>query len=163
MDNRGQMEIMGLAIIVVLITLGVLFAITTLGGEEAQPEKEFEQQNLAAGFLNTFLGTNTECVNATIRDLIRDCAQRGSLKCSPESDPKGKDRELGSCLFVNEIAQVIFNRTLDVRRSKYYLTARGPYMENIKTGAPCRGEQVFKQQHIPTKSGTVTLELRICG
>lgn len=161
--TKGQMEIMGLAIIVVLITLGVLFAITTMSREETSTAEEFEQQNLAAGFLNTLLGTNTGCVNATVRDLIRDCAQRGSLRCDPIYDPEQMDRSLDSCMFVNSTANVILNNTLGIRKSRYYLSAKGPYMEGIRVGSPCPGEQIYKSQAIPTKSGTtVTVEMRLC-
>ncbi len=166
LSYRGQMEIMGLAIVVILITLGVLFALTTLQQDEGGGEQAFEQKGIAGGFLNSFLGTTTPCERLTIQDLIRDCAQRGGFVCGAEYDPFapfGKQRELDSCSYANQTAAYLFNQTLDARKIKYLLSAKGPNMERIGIGNPCRGEQVLASQPIPTRVGTVTIELRVCG
>lgn len=157
------MEIMGLAIIVILITLGVLFALTTLQQEDSTIESEFEQKNLASGFLHTFLGVSTPCAQSTIQDLFFDCARQGGIVCAPEDDPWKKGRALNACRYVNETASYILNQTLAQRKTRYYFSAKGPQMEGIRSGSPCTGERVLATQPFNTRVGQITIELQICG
>ena len=121
MKDRGQTEIMGLAIVIILITLGVLFALTTMRDEDPAMKQEFEQANIANGFLKTFLKTNVPCGNDIMRQILKTCVEGGSLECPPELDPRGQLESADACEYVNRSLEVIMQRTLDIRGSKYWL------------------------------------------
>ncbi len=75
MSKKSQMEIMGLVVIIILIAIGMLFAVQFLlkkpTGETAA---KAEESVLAANFLNAMLSTTTECQSRTVRELLQDCA-----------------------------------------------------------------------------------------
>ena len=164
LHEKGQMEIMGLAIILILITLGGLWAIMSMGGDESSIEEEFETTSLGASFLNTFLGMDTGCANSNIWDLLRDCAQQRRINCPGDIDPWGKGRELGSCKYINESLSYILNQTLDERASRYRFVAKGSNMEYIGAVRDCTvlNNQVASTQHIPAGRTPLTLEFYIC-
>jgi len=154
MNKKAQMEILGLAIIVILITLGILFAFSLASEETTDIEAAFEQKNLAASYINTLLGTSTACYGATFRELIQDCAQGGTIFCD------GKD----SCDYVKEQADSISQLVLQKRKATYALKLKGPGpVEGLSSGLEeCPGELMPSIQYIPTKQGTVTIRLDLC-
>lgn len=46
-ERKAQMEIMGLAIVMILITLGILFAVTVMRKPSTQIAKEYKQKTIA--------------------------------------------------------------------------------------------------------------------
>lgn len=154
MNKKAQMEILGLAIIVVLISMGILFALSLGGDDDVNIEAEFEQKNLAASYINTLLGTTTSCYQATFRELIQDCAQGGTIYCD------GVD----SCGFVIAEFDKIAQRVLAVRKATYSMRLKGPGpVEDISSGLEaCPGELTPGIQYIPTRQGTVTIRLDLC-
>ena len=80
---------MGLAVIVILVTMGVLFALSTLTGEDTGLQQTFEQKRLAVDFLKASLDTQApDCAKATFRELFQDCMQARSIACKIEHDTK---------------------------------------------------------------------------
>lgn len=154
-SKKAQMEILGLAIIVVLIILGVLFGIMVLRKKAPELRQEFEQKTLAVNYINTLLGTTTDCYKVTFRELIQDCAQGGSMQCS----------EGNSCIYTRTKFIEILQQTLTKRKQDYVLTLTGPGDVNTITQGSlqkCTGEVKPGIQYIPTSSGTVTIKLDLC-
>jgi hypothetical protein len=123
-QKKAQMEIMGLAIIVILLSMTFLFVIQfVLLKEPTQESKEYAQSELAANFLNTLLETDAECANIEISTLFQDCTNncnedtagecRGNLQCQGRS----------SCIYLKGTVKDILNDTFDQWNINYYFAA----------------------------------------
>lgn len=75
--NRGQLEIFGLVMIVILVTLGLLFALTVISKKPQREEQRIKENLQAANFLNTAMAVTTDCGGRTVRQLLQDCAMAG--------------------------------------------------------------------------------------
>lgn len=156
MKDKAQMEIMGLAIIVILITIGMLFAIGMLNPRP--PPKGPETKALANSFLNTFLGTTTECKGSTFRVLVQDCAQSLAIPCPG----------MNSCEYIETKLDEFLDQTLvEMQKTHHIFFSGGPRIEDISLGDPEACELLEREQaeqYIPLRgAGTVTVTLRICG
>ncbi|MEK6874796.1 MAG: hypothetical protein AABX52_03555 [Nanoarchaeota archaeon] len=163
MHNRkqAQMEIMGLTIIVILVSIGVLFALSIINKPVEDIKAGFEQKRLATTFLSTLLKT-TACQKKTFGALLQDCASDQLLNCGG----------LDSCAFTRSNFQRIFKDTLVPIKKGYYLQITGnPQVESITQGsfgsidAPesCPGERDSASQPIPLPGGgSINVEIQIC-
>ena len=74
--KQAQMEIMGLAIVVVLLVLGMLFMVKfVLFKPQESYRADYTTTQLAANMINTILNTNTECNKISISELLQDAAK----------------------------------------------------------------------------------------
>jgi len=154
MKDRGQMEIMGLAIVVILITLGVLFAVTVMRKPASNIEQEYKQKTIATSYLDSLLGTTTTCHRASFRELIQDCAQSAQIKCGA----------LNSCDYIVENFQLLFDKTFTKRKSQVNLFFEGPgLVTSLNSNTPCPGELTPGIQYIASRAGTITVTLQLCG
>jgi hypothetical protein len=100
--RKGQTEIMGLAIVVILVTLGLFFAV--MFGPKTPSKsivKEYSNEELSQDFVITLLNTETEC-GYDFNKLIRDCAANlQEIECY----------EMSSCDYMNLTIETILNRT----------------------------------------------------
>ena len=159
MSKKAQMEIMGLAIIVVLLMLGVLFAIRfVLLAPEENIAFEFKESQLAANTLSVLLQTHTDCHAATMAALLQDCATTASLRC-----PTGN-----SCGHAKMLIKQLFAETLDTWNRDYDFSIKGTRrVEDIRItrgncGPDVPRESEAKSSPLPTTSGTIILTLRLC-
>lgn len=174
-SETGQFEIMGLAVIVILVTLGMLFALSTLSGTDTSLQQTFEQKRLATDFIKASLDTQAPtCAKATLRELFQDCAQTQTIRCT-----KSNGAEQNSCLFLKDTYKLLFENTLKKYRQQYFFKVEGACVGDTakklcqitqgNVGAdplnpkPCPGEREISTQPLPTRSGTITLTLEICG
>ncbi|MFH1770456.1 MAG: hypothetical protein ABH828_02765 [archaeon] len=127
MDRRAQTEIMGLIVIVVLLTLGMLFTISL---KSTQPKKEikktFNDDQLSSNFILAFLETSTGCKNYNMENMIQDCAVENNTPCDG----------MNSCDYLNKTMDTFLKKTLDVWGTKYGLRIEGLPME-IKFNSTC--------------------------
>ena len=158
-DKRGQMEIMGLMIVVILVILGVLFGIKVMSKPVVDLQAEFKEKSMSVNYLNTLLGTTTECHKGTFRELIQDCGAGATISCTVEGTGR-----VTSCDYVDLQFDYIFNITLGAIKKSYFLSIEGPgNVQDIQTGEPCPGERSRGTQYIPSRRGTVTLSLDLCS
>ena len=154
--KKSQMEILGLAIIVVIVLMATLFVVRfVVLRSPIDYRKGFVSSELASNMLNTLLKTSAQdCKQLTMSELIQDCAQETGLECD-----NGQD----SCKFVSSTANWIFGTTLDKWNYKYEFLA---YRENdkpfIKLGNQCQSEKRSKLYPIPIRAATVYVKLDIC-
>ena len=157
-NKRSQMEIMGLVIIVILVAIGMLFAIQFLMkkpvGKETTAVKE---STLAANFLNTMLSTTTDCFGRNMRELLQDCALTGgATNCFGMS----------SCDYAADQLDVMLNTTLGKWNKEYYFSITGaPDVERISFGEECTTcEREAKIHPVPVRPGfEISLRLEIYG
>ncbi|MBD3309822.1 hypothetical protein GF351_01240 [Candidatus Woesearchaeota archaeon] len=160
--RKGQMEIMGLAIIVILMILGMLFVIRfVILAPEKDTQDEFTRTQLASNTLHAIVSTTTDCHKMTFQQLMTDCAEH---KDFGETDCPGAS---GSCNYVyNELRLDILPAVLDSYGIvNYNLTA---YLEDGEMLFPSIGKgdcgtvRKLQPQYYPTDRGTLFIDLMIC-
>lgn len=157
--SRSQMEIFGLMIIVIMVAIGLLFAIVVLSKPPGSVV-QVKESVMAANFVNTVLSTSAiGCGKRSVRDLLQDCAVSGSnaLVCENGMD---------SCEFAEEIISHALSSTLSRWGKDYEFLIDGPgRVDAIDiVSAPCTGEVEAASR--PEKvRGLIdmTVTLRICG
>ncbi len=110
MSRHGQIEIMGLMIIVVILSLALLFVIKVVfTAKQVDFTKDYETNKLVESFVNTLFQTTAACIgDVTIQELLLDCARYpysgGSITCTDKRK---------SCQFANETIAYILGKTID--------------------------------------------------
>lgn len=177
--KQGQMELVGLVIIVILITLGMLFmALFALNDD--QQKKTFTRKGLASSTLSAIMKTTLpqeECVPGIAstpkigQDIIEDCALHYT---SAEGYSQYRCRNQHSCLFLRTISQELLNATLSQWNKHYELhlqliPAKGaaptPLLNPpiIKGGCPRTIERDSSGPFpLQTSAGLVEVELFLC-
>src|SRR3989344_6426270 len=150
--KKGQMEILGLVIIIILVMLGVLFAIRfVLQKPASNIEASIRESQLASNMLNAMLGTTTECSDATVTQLLQDCATAVSLRC-----PSGN-----SCSYAQSVINTMFDETFSMWNRMFHLAFKGSArIEALELGRACPGEFESTTRPIPTAGGgTISIRL----
>ena len=156
MRKKSQMEIMGLAIIFILVIFGVLFAVRfVIMKPDTDVRKGFQDSTMAANILTAMRGTTTDCKGATVEQLLQDCASVKAIECG------GGD----SCLKAAAVINMIMKETLETWQRDYNFSITGAFsVSGITSGyGDCSGEKEVKVQPIPTRAGTINLRLEICN
>ena len=106
-SKKAQTEILGLAIIVVFIAIGMLFVIKfSLNKPEERTREQFIRSELAANILNSMIDAHTSCRNLDFAALLKDCAENnpGKVRCTISSTCIHPNDE--SCSINNQNKQV---------------------------------------------------------
>ena len=150
------MEILGLAIVVVLVLMATTFVVRfVVLNKPTDYRKGFISSELASNMINTFLKTDSkDCSQLSMTELLQDCAQETGFIC---------DKGESSCTYVNSTAKYVLAKTLAKWSTKYEFLA---YTENekpfIHLGNPCTAEKKSKVYPVPIKTGTMYVKLDIC-
>ncbi len=156
-QKRAQMEILGLAIVVVLVIMATLFVVKFVSMKSpVNYRKGFVSSEIASNIINTFLKTASEgCSQLTMTELLQDCAQGQAIRCD--------DGEY-SCSFVNSTAIQIFGDTLDKWSMKYeFLAYKSINSPLIMLGNACLKEKISKEFPIPISSDKMYVKMDVCG
>ena len=157
-SKKSQMEIMGLVIIVILVSVAMLFVIKFI---LLQPPSDigstYTHTQLAANTLNAITKTTAKsCKNQDLTQLLQDCAaynQQGGLIICDD----GKK----SCQYSEESIRYIINNTLDKWGKSYKLTADLAQIE-ISRGR-CKTQQTkIYPIPVPELDEPMILRLDIC-
>lgn len=164
--KKAQMEIMGLAVIVILLAIGIFFITKfTLLKEQPSQAQSYQQKQVASSFLSTLLSSNAGCPgsSATFSDLIEELTnpQFSSLICG--------DGTLTLREYFNSAVSSILNQTLDVWGHKYELDVIFPStvssdVENIVMNRGCLPTSQIdpSSYYIPSDYGTIKVQMKIC-
>ena len=156
-SKKSQTEIIGLAIVVVLLIIGMTFVIRfMLAKEPVDYKKQFTQAEIASNMLNTFLKSSSkDCNGLTMTELLQDCGHSKNIFC--------QDGKV-SCNYAEEAAREVFNNTLDAWNLDYELKAFQQEESPIFTlGTACPASKKSKTFPIPTGSGALFVKLDVCG
>lgn len=170
------MEIMGLAIIIILIVFGLMFYFRfTMGKKQTQYHLEYSLPQLAVNVANTLLDTSTKCRKQSFRGLYGSCADDTvyTEECGGSLDKV--------CTYAHEQTEKILQDTLgSIGIQYYFVVTRTP--QDPSDGAipndgstnfefcdstscePCGGEKVSSSP-IPittSKSDIIYAILDIC-
>jgi hypothetical protein len=161
------MEIMGLMIVVILLVVGVLFAVKfVVLKKPAEVRQTFSRSQMASNMGLALMSSTTEdCRGTAIKDLLIDCAdwpeEGGTITCG---------NGMKSCGYVNATIAGILNQTFDAWKTRYFLTAGTSkrmdeqilYLHSAACladrAAPGESESFF----LPTSRGLLTLKVFVC-
>jgi hypothetical protein len=156
--KKAQMEIMGLAMIIILLALAMLFVVRFVVLRPPEDiKKTFTYETLAQNTLNTMLLTTTECGDRPVLRLLIDCAEGGFIQC-PQST--------NSCTYSQDVIEEIITHTLEEWNKDYYLTIKiGDDDILLPFGSPCPGESTTSHPCcvLPTGYGQLITTLEICS
>ncbi|MCX6708081.1 MAG: hypothetical protein NTW67_00325 [Candidatus Woesearchaeota archaeon] len=160
--SKAQMEIFGLVIIVILLAIGLLFAIVILTKTPTREVERVKESVQAANFLNTILGTTSTCGKRTVRELIQNCAVAskdwvGAAPCDGAN----------TCSLAENMIKNMLNQTLGKWGKDYKFYMNGTEaVEQIVIGTdnPCKGEREGSTRPEKIRTGLdITVTLHICS
>lgn len=183
-SRKAQTEMIGLVVIVILITLGMLFA-AQFALKESPQKKIFTRKGLSYSTMSTIMKTTVyepNCkgdfkikVNPQIgKDLLEDCARNFEL--APDGYSLYKCRDQHSCVFLKEFVTELLNDTLGSWNKHYEFSAVliqatedkptklfDPPITDSKSGGCQRKERDSSGLFpIHTSKGLVQAELFLC-
>ncbi len=157
------MEIFGLVIIVILLTLGLLFTIVVLTKQPTQEVQRVKESIQAANFLNTIVGTTSVgCGQRTVRELLQNCALSnedwiGAAQCN--------DRPENTCELARDMMEEMLGVTLKKwgKNYKFFINGTDAAERIIIESGPCTGEREgFSRPEVVTPGLDIVLTLHIC-
>ncbi|MBW2963693.1 hypothetical protein KY306_02880 [Candidatus Woesearchaeota archaeon] len=162
--RKGQLEIMGLVVVVVLISLGMLFLLKFVVFKPVGEERAtFTRSQLSTNTLNALLVTTTDCRNDAdlkISDLIQKCVETGE-ECNNYNN-------MDSCDFLEEKIGEILNDTLVAWKKDYlfrvYLAEQPSYSSAKVQHKGCPGEKDTALFFLPRiiGQGQIFIRLEVC-
>jgi hypothetical protein len=117
MRKKGQIEMFGLAVIVILISLGFFIFVSFKSQQKPDnPQKEFTNDKMANDFVLSILDVSVkDCEEYSVKDLIIDCSRDHRLRCNGQN----------SCIAVNESVNIMLNQTFMTRAMKFRFYSEG--------------------------------------
>jgi len=160
MRSKGQVEIMGLLLIVVLMALGLLFALYFALSSDSSDEQDVKDEVMVSMTLGALRKvTAPSCDNVQFQDLLEDCAGGRSLQCSTGS----------SCSVAHElIAGTLdsFFSPMQENRQYFFTIDRLPYFVGRSYGSACNYTvaRVAHEEPVTVDIGyEVIMRLEVCG
>jgi len=152
------MEIMGLAIIVILIGLALLFATQYALKKPSTTTQTTKEKTIATNFITAMINTNTKCNERQISELIQDCALARMMDCGNSQD---------SCLNAKTTIQYLLENTIKKWNKQYRFIIDGAENTNSlhfeSSTTACKGEKASATRPFTITAGfDVTIKLDIC-
>lgn len=169
-SKKGQSEIMGLIVIVVILTVAMLVYVSYSASQPQSSKgslyKEYAYNELATSYVDTLLDVSIpNCGRTTFEDLLVNCGTKNTVVCG----------NLNSCDYVAKLVDSISSQTLQLWEIPYSLQidlnkyeTSGPdfvvneSLANCLPGTVGRGAPgVFHIPYHPTP-GDAKIELGFC-
>lgn len=175
LPKKAQMEMIGLVVIVILLTLGMLF-MAQFALKEDNTKKVFTSKGLAYSTMSALMevtiasncGGEYAGTNPRLKDILQDCAVnynelRSLYSCNGQH----------SCAFLNETIATFLNQTLGTWGKHYEFKSRllrvagditPPDLINIKgkEGCPLTKDRDSTNQPLNSEAGQIISELNLC-
>ncbi len=170
--TRGQMEILGIAIVVIILIIGVTFLLTMTLKPQERPHERFAKKQLAQNLIDAMTKSNTDCKGYTFATVLANCANRqpsGSIDCG--------SGQL-TCAYARENIASILDEVLGTMNYQYQFTAKINGLHDIFGGSdPIQTERCTREliesgyvnvetpgiQPFPIERGVLEIMLQICG
>ena len=156
-SKKSQTEILGSAIVVVIILVASVFVIRFLAAKKPDDLRTgFLTSETAKNTVSTFLKVSAEgCSQLSMTELLQDCAEGESITCG---------NNMKSCEFAKATANSILEKTINVTNKKYeFLVYVGNNAPLIRLGDACKGQKrTSTPWPIPTNTGKLYVNLDIC-
>lgn len=158
---RAQMEIIGLVIVIIMLTIGLLLVVQFVILKQPSNIKQRQSESqLAANFINTLLQSSTTCNNYPMRALIQNCVTKNDIICHQGGD-------YTACEFADITIKSILTATLDAWKMSYNLSISNTKVSGFDQGLSylkgnCGGEKEHKFSPIQAGGKTIIVDLEIC-
>jgi hypothetical protein len=157
--KKSQTEIMGLAVIVILVVLGMLFYLVfVVFAPKSELSSKVKTTVLASSTLNALQYTTTDCKNLDIQDLLLDCALQESyrIRCNGDTET--------SCYYVNRTIADILEKSFYPQDRTYRFSAEvDDDLLPVGVDSGCRGSGENAYQILRTSLGSsLEINLYIC-
>lgn len=154
--RKAQIEIIGLLVIVILISLIIFFFISfEINREEDKPSQtEFSDKQLTSNIGITMLETTT--CERTIRELTEDCAFKKEIMCEQGT----------SCQQINHTLKQILTKTLEPAGINYTLTietANGETPIKIENGCENADNYETSMSQFQTTISPMVIKIKTCN
>ena len=150
---------MGLAIVVILISLIVLFVVRfVVLREPKEYRKEYTEFDISYSFVNTLMNTNApDCFDVSFTELFKDCESPVIINCGGKT----------SCAYLKDTLPVILNQTLGIQNLNYEFIAYRNNNETDKIIDPiirggCPTYRTSAPQPISVGGRIIQLNLYVC-
>ncbi len=154
-NKKAQIEIMGIALVVVLITIGIVFVAKYSAKEPTRTQEEFQRRELPKTIITSLVEVVSTCKDEKMGDVIQDCGTAKVLPC------EGGD----SCAYLHSTFKTILDDMLGQFEYEYQirLLREGQADELIKATSDTFEEKctTFETATQPMIQG-LTLELMVC-
>jgi len=155
------MEIMGLAIVVILVSLSMLFVVKWVALRKPKDYAyEYSSTELSSNVISTLLRTNSrECSKLSFSELFQDCADQKLVECNGGT--------MSSCDYLQSKVAGILDQMLKDYGYDYnfivYLDTEGNDVITPITGTDgCPGERRSRRFIIPLSGRSLNIRLDIC-
>ena len=161
-ERSGQGEILGLAVVVVLVVVGFMLAIRLGGtGDGASTKDVVTDRKMASAMINVMLHSNLDCKDITLSEVIQDCANDAST-----FEYCGSPRRL-ACYEAENVTAAMLDRTLRKWGRGYLFKVYTKSDEKFEHSYLDCGTTLSNAEKerfpMPTKSGPIYIELTICA
>ncbi len=161
-NKKAQTEIFGLVVIVILLAIGLLFAVIILTKTPTREVQRVKESVQAANFLNTIMGTTSQgCSKRSARELLQNCALATSDWIGATQCENGQN----TCELLQSMTSRMLNQTLGKWGKNYEFYMNGTEaVEQIKIESGlCEGEREGTTRQEKIRSGLdVEVTLHIC-
>lgn len=114
-QKKAQIEILGLLMVMVLLSLGMLFVLRFVLLKPAENvQATFADVEMAQNMITSLLKVTTTCKDLSMTELFEDCARYESIDCGDGNT---------SCTYLNRTLPGIFNQTFGAWHRKYTFNA----------------------------------------
>lgn len=177
--KRAQTEMLGMAIVILLLSLGILILVGNVLKKSAGPDIKqlYSEKQLATNILGAILSTTTNCNNEKISTLMIDCGRDWPVSCPGQQ--VGDTWIEGSddvCLYLNNTIDFMLDNTLKQWNKKYsflaYTDRANPKINITYRIEECLGASIYEEApqylqkeyyYLPLQAGSMTVELGICS
>lgn len=165
--RRGQTEIFGLVVVVLLVSLLLLLVLSyVISNQGTDARQTYTDDQLGINFMKSLLSTTIpHCRSVTFDDVLIDCFSSQTLQCTD----MGGQPVANSCTFIEEFVPYVLENSLDAWGKDYELTfsdraGHHSSMDFISTPNNCNSaENVYASDLVlPAITTTVIMSIRIC-
>lgn len=170
--KKAQMELLGVAVIVVFLALGIYLVVKfNITQPQSNTKASYTSSQLSSNMISSIITTTTaNCTNKDMLDILIDCADyspEGNIICIDYVGPPSHQNK--SCEYFNATMNQILNNTLDAWGQNYIFnitTVSGSTIEQVwgKSRGTCTGERKTGQYFFETNvKGTMLIRLDMCS
>ncbi|MBS3109202.1 hypothetical protein J4227_01610 [Candidatus Woesearchaeota archaeon] len=168
-NKKAQMEILGIAVIVVFLALGIFFIVKfNILNEPESAKKVYTQSELASNTISAMLETTAaDCSNLKLLDIIIDCADfyssDGDIVCNTAGGVENR-----SCSYARHTMDYMLSSTLEYWEKNYVfnvttLSGSSVFPVYGRAYGKCAGEKRHGQFFFQTGTGTMLVQLDVCS
>ncbi len=161
--KKAQLEFIGLAVIVLLVSLGLLLAIRFILFKKIEnPKPKFDATQMSSNFINTLTETTTTCKNLPYKELLAAYFDGRYINCGNFTDPLDGD------IYLLNFTEKIINNTLKMQQRQFLFEASSPTSSAKKiqfsSDSPCTEKKTSVEKFFvhPTGQSQIYIKLRMC-